>query len=82
MGESGILDSDVLKIAHHGSKTAFSPEFITAVSPKIAVICVGKNNYGHPSKEVLANLKQFGIQVLRTDEGGNIKFLSDGAILK
>lgn len=81
IGESGILDSDVLKIAHHGSKTAFSPEFINAVSPEIAVICVGKNNYGHPSKEVLANLAQFGIQVLRTDKDGDIKFLSDGVII-
>ncbi len=72
------LDSDVLKVAHHGSKTSSSPEFLKKVLPKIAVIQVGENNYGHPHPEVLADLEQFGIKVLRTDKDGDIKFISDG----
>lgn len=72
------IDSGVLKIAHHGSNTSSDEEFLKAVSPNIAVIQAGKNNYGHPSSEVLANLNQFGIQVLRTDESGDIKIISDG----
>lgn len=76
------LDSEVLKVAHHGSKTSSSQEFLNKVLPRIAVIQVGKNNYGHPTSEVLANLSQFGIEILRTDEKGDIKIFSDGANLK
>jgi len=73
------LDSDVLKVCHHGSKTSSSQEFLEAVLPKIAVIQVGRDNrYGHPCFEVLANLEKFGIQVLRTDINGDIKIVSDG----
>lgn len=76
------LDSDVLKVAHHGSKTSTSPEFLEKVSPDIGIIQVGKNNYGHPQPSVLANLGQFGIQILRTDINGDIKIISDGTNLK
>ncbi len=78
--EQGIdLDSDVLKVCHHGSKTSSSLEFLEAVSPEVAVIQVGKDNsYGHPHPEVLARLEEFGIQVLRTDINGDIKIISDG----
>ncbi len=78
--EQGVdLDSEVLKVAHHGSKTSSSLEFLEAVSPEIAVIQVGKDNsYGHPHPEVLANLEQFGIYILRTDIDGDIKIVSDG----
>ncbi len=77
------LSSDVLKIAHHGSKTSSSEEFLKSVLPKIAVISVGKNNrYGHPHPEVLENLDKHGIKVLRTDWQGDIKFFSDGKNLK
>lgn len=72
------LDSDVLKVAHHGSKTSSSLEFLEKVSPEFVVIQVGENSYGHPSPEVLANLEQFGIQILRTDINGDIKIVSDG----
>jgi competence protein ComEC len=77
------LDSDVLKIAHHGSKTSSSEDFLKEVSPEIAVISVGKDNsYGHPTQEVLENLNKYGIKVLRTDEAGDIKIISDGQNLK
>jgi competence protein ComEC len=72
-------DSDVLKIAHHGSKTSSSEDFLKVVSPEIAVISVGKNNsYGHPHQEVLERLFKYGIKILRTDEDGDIKIISDG----
>lgn len=77
------LDSDVLKAGHHGSKTSTSEEFLKAVSPQIAVISSGKDNrYGHPHEEVLALLNKFGIDILRTDELGDIKIISDGLSLK
>jgi len=66
------LKSDVLKVAHHGSKNATSQEFLEQVRPEIAVISVGKNNqYGHPTPEVLERLKN--IKVLRTDLFGDIE---------
>jgi competence protein ComEC len=68
------VDADVLKVAHHGSKTSSAEEFIRAVSPKTAVISVGENSYGHPAPETLQRFKQFGIQVLTTKELGDIRF--------
>ena len=77
------LDSDVLKVAHHGSKTSTSKEFIEKASPQTAVISVGKDNsYGHPTQEVLDILKSYGIKVLRTDQKGDIKIISDGKEIK
>jgi len=78
----GNLDSDILKIAHHGSKTSSSEEFLKQVSAKIAVIQCSKNNpYGYPHKETLNNLEKYGIEVLRTDEIGDIKIISNGKFL-
>jgi len=74
--------SDVLKISHHGSKYSTSDEFLKTVSPKIAVIEVGKNTYGHPTPEVLQKLEKSGIQVLRTDINGDVKFFSNGKNIK
>lgn len=54
---TNTLNSTVLKVAHHGSKTSSTKEFVDLVKPKIAVIGVGKNNlYGHPSLEVIERL--------------------------
>ena len=74
------LDSDVLKIAHHGSNTSTLPEFLAAVSPVAAVISVGENRYGHPSDEVLERLEaELGeANIYRTDRCGTIEFISDG----
>lgn len=72
------LESDVLKISHHGSKYSTSSNFLKKVSPDIAVIQVGENSYGHPSEEVLTRLLNFGIKVLRTDKNNDIKILSNG----
>jgi competence protein ComEC len=76
------ISSNVLKIAHHGSKYSTSEEFLQAVNPKTAVIGVGENSYGHPTAEVLQRLEKFGIQVLRTDTNGTVKFVSDGNDIK
>lgn len=77
-----ILQSDVLKPGHHGSRTSSSPEFIAAVKPIYGVISAGKNNsYGHPHQEVLDILNQFGVKILRTDEQGTIVFKTDGTSL-
>jgi len=72
------LASDILKIAHHGSKYATSAEFLNAVGPALSVISVGANNrYGHPSAELLQRMA--GIDILRTDLLGDIKIISDGS---
>ncbi|MBZ9569763.1 hypothetical protein KJA16_02470 [Patescibacteria group bacterium] len=67
--EKGVeLDSDILKVGHHGSKTSTSEEFLGKVSPEIAVLQVEENKYGHPGPGVLEKLKIFGIKILRTDK--------------
>jgi len=66
------LSADVLKIAHHGSATSSTGVFLDSVNPDVAVISVGKNNFGHPSKEVLERLDIRDIYVLRTDISGAI----------
>jgi competence protein ComEC len=71
---SGVdIVSDVLKIAHHGSRYSSTPQFISAVSPAVGVISVGKNNrFKHPSFQTLALLQEDNIQTYRTDEQGTI----------
>ena len=67
------LASTILKVGHHGSRTSTSNNFLKAVSPIYALISDGKDNkYGHPHKETLDTLTQFGIKVLRTDLLGTI----------
>ena len=71
--------SNVLKVAHHGSKYSTSDLFLAAVAPRIAVISAGvKNTYGHPTREVLQRLQNYDITTLRTDQSGDINFVTDG----
>jgi competence protein ComEC len=75
------LNSTVLKVAHHGSDTSTSPEFLAVVTPRIAVISVGQdNNFGLPNQEVMGRLEQkLGSEnIYRTDENGTIEFITDG----
>lgn len=66
-------EADVLKLGHHGSNSATSPEFLDKAKPKLAIISCGENNrYHHPSAEVTRRLAQRKIKVLRTDENGMI----------
>ena len=72
------LQSIVLKVAHHGSKTSSIEEFIDIVKPKVAMIGVGKNNrYGHPSDVVLERLENLGTKIYRTDCNGEISIFVD-----
>jgi len=78
-----FLDSDVLKVGHHGSKTGSSKEFLEAVSPKISLVSAGiKNKFGHPSEIVLKRLEQLNSQILRTDSLGAVLLQSDGKEIK
>ncbi len=75
----GELDSDVLKVAHHGSKNSLSIEFLSAVTPEYSIISAGKDNrYGHPHKEILDSLNYAKSKILGTYELGDINFISDG----
>lgn len=73
------LDSDILKVAHHGSRGSSELAFVNAVSPAAAIISVGGDNrYGHPTKQVLDLLAGQDIKTLRTDEEGTVVFISNG----
>lgn len=71
--EKAEIRADILKVAHHGSKTSSIPEFIKAVRPKIALIGVGKNNtFGHPNQQTIKNLENIKCRIYRTDLQGEI----------
>ena len=72
-GEPAVIpDTDVLKVAHHGSAKATSPRFLNACTPKIAVISVGENNFGHPSEDTIDRLLDSGSGVWLTRDCGAI----------
>ena len=67
------LEAFVLKVAHHGSKTSSTEEFLELVKPKIALIGVGKNNnFGHPNIDVIERLENMGSKIYRADNCGEI----------
>ena len=73
------LEVDVLKVAHHGSKSSSSDDLFKMMNPKIALISVGKNNlYRHPSYTTLKKLKSYGIKIYRSDEMGMVKIVYYG----
>ncbi|GAI40592.1 unnamed protein product, partial [marine sediment metagenome] len=75
------LTSTVLKVAHHGSATSTTPEFLAVVNPQLAVISVGADNrFGHPTPEVMEKLEdRIGSEnIYRTDKLGTIEFITDG----
>jgi competence protein ComEC len=73
------LSADVLKVAHHGSSTSTTPEFLDAVRPRVALVSVGAGNtYGHPNANRLRSIAAAGAQVLRTDRLGTIVARTDG----
>ena len=72
-------DIDVLKVAHHGSRTSSSKLFLSQTLPEVAVISLGKDNdYGHPHEEVVKRLENVEATIYRTDESGTILLVSDG----
>ncbi len=76
------LESEVLKLGHHGSKTSSGENFLKAVSPEYAVVSAGKDNsYGHPHQEVVDRVVSNGINLLSTQTDGAITFVTDGETL-
>jgi len=77
--EGEYLESDILKVGHHGSKTSSLPLFVESVSPTIGIVSAGcDNRYGHPHHEALEVLRATGSEILSTCEEGIIVFQSDG----
>lgn len=73
-----ILQSDILKVGHHGSITSTNLEYLDKVDPRIAIITVGKNHFGHPSQKIIERLEDGNIQIYRTDEDGTIIIRTNG----
>lgn len=72
------LKSNILKVAHHGSKTSTTEKFINLVTPKIALIGVGQNNtFGHPNSSVIERLNKYKCEIFRTDIDGEISIFVD-----
>lgn len=92
MTVSNIPDVEVFKVPHHGSKTGIRDEFLKKANPEMAVISVGENRWGHPTKEVIEKLTHFyqnasfagaksnnlETKILRTDKRGEIEIVTDG----
>jgi len=73
-----LSEVEILKVGHHGSRYSTSEEFLVKIKPKLAIICTGKNHFGHPHPDVLERLENSLIRVLRTDKDGSVKIVSDG----
>ena len=91
MGDAGVeaeesllssgydLNSDILKVGHHGSSSSSSPTFLRMVTPTSSIIEVGENNdYGHPTTKTLSALQDIGSEIYRTDTNGDITITTDG----
>ena len=71
---SSKLKSNIIKVAHHGSKSSSIEEFLNAVSPEIALIGLGEDNkFGHPNEQVIERLKELNCKIYRTDINGEIE---------
>ncbi len=77
-----MLDSDVLKVGHHGSATGSSKAFLNLVSPNISLVSAGvKNKFNHPAESVINSLRKYNSKIYRTDELGAVLLQSDGKII-
>jgi competence protein ComEC len=77
------LRADVVKVAHHGSRTSSSAEFVAAAKAKVAVVSAGRDSpFGHPKPEIVERWKESGAKVLTTGENGTISFSTDGKDLQ
>lgn len=75
------LDSDVLKVCHHGSSTSSTVAFLDVVSPDYCVIECGDNSYNHPNSDIVKRLLNYTEEIYRTDVQGTVVFTTDGADL-
>ena len=76
------LASDFMKVAHHGSKTSSTDDFLSAVAPRFAAVSVGEANpFGHPAESVVERFEAHAVKLLRTDRDGAITAITDGASL-
>ena len=78
LSAENLSECQLLKVPHHGSKTALEEDFLKKINSKMAVISVGKNSYGHPAQETLEKLESQKIKYFRTDQDGIIRIGSDG----
>jgi len=82
VAEGALTDSvrsvSVLKVGHHGSRTASGASFLAAIRPQVAIVSVGRNHYGHPAPETLDRLHAAGAQAWRTDLEGTVTVTTDG----
>jgi competence protein ComEC len=69
---------DLLKVGHHGSRGSTGDGWLDALAPAIAVISLGRNDYGHPAPATLARLRAHGVEVHRTDREGTVSVMTDG----
>ena len=69
---------ELLQVPHHGSRFGLDEKILSQLSPKLSVISVGKNNYGHPSSKTLQLLQQAKVPFMRTDQDGDVEIVSDG----
>lgn len=76
--QPGTLMSFVMKVPHHGSGRSSSKEFLDKVKPRVSIISVGNNNFGHPSGDTIKRLVDTGSLVYRTDESGAVTITTDG----
>lgn len=77
------LRSNIVKVAHHGSKTSSIEQFVEATRPKLAIISVGRSSiFGHPNKDVVERWRASGAQVMTTGEKGTISVVTDGSDLR
>jgi competence protein ComEC len=76
------LHADIVKVAHHGSRTSSTEAFVSATRPRFAIISVGQDSmFGHPHAEVVERWKQAGAEVLTTGQCGMITVITDGTNL-
>jgi competence protein ComEC len=79
VARGALLQSDVLKVGHHGSRTSTSEIFVATVAPQYAVVSAGRDNrYGHPHPGVLEVLSAHAVEVFSTAEQGSVTFETDG----
>lgn len=78
-----FLQTDVIKVAHHGSRTSSTEGFVNAAKAKLAIVSVGRESqFGHPHEEVVERWKTAGAKILTTGENGTISVSTDGRDLQ